>query len=757
MKIDHRPSEVITSSNNQSTFTIKASAHAFRILSDGLYQYKIAAIVRELSCNAYDSHVEAGKPDLPFKVTLPNAVHPFFEIEDFGVGLDDKSVRTVATVYFESTKTETNDQIGGLGLGFKTPFSYTDSYTIRARKDGVERLYSAYIDTDGSPNVNLVSEIQTTEGNGVKITVPVKSQDFREFQNEASFILSMFETKPDVDLEGFEFFMPNIVEKLNQHGIATESFPYSPSSLYSSNLFIVMGSVCYPYNDYELERSISNDPQVYNYYKRIIKSNSYHTRVFIRYGIGELDVAASRESLSIDERTKQKLADTLTDKIRALIEADEEEINQCEHPMDVVKKVSEKYSLGALSYNILKYRGTSIVSISERNVFSHFFTTKRELMGYAARRTTYGSIVATKMSTDNITYGRLSTVKNLKIVYLTEGEKSTGIITEVRSLIKRLEDVALAFAHPLSDREREAIEKKLGTNVEWLKLSELRAARKAKNGPNGNTATTSSSFATAIKKTEINCTYETITPTRTQNFQRNRVDISEPITVDHEIYYTSAGLTYGLYEIQLGGVSVPVDNNLMSMISKYYDKKYTIVRYNRVTAKKIDAVGVQPVETLVTKFAEEVKSLFILNQLRNNRNSNFIELEKLPKINFWDEGLEIATHSSQESIQTATKTLNRLLQEHIDNIPEDILDDKEEYDGLYGYYVHHSTRAIINVLYGGEITELQSQVDELVDQIKSEASKHHPLLALEYWNEDQKLNKKEMLIQYIKSVDSNQT
>ena len=45
----------------ESKFSIEASAKAFFILSDGLYSNKIKAVVRELSTNAYDSHVEDRK------------------------------------------------------------------------------------------------------------------------------------------------------------------------------------------------------------------------------------------------------------------------------------------------------------------------------------------------------------------------------------------------------------------------------------------------------------------------------------------------------------------------------------------------------------------------------------------------------------------------------------------------------------------------------------------------------------------------
>ena len=55
----------------QSNYTIEATAKAFSILSDQLYSNKVRAVIRELSTNAYDSHVDAGNGSKSFEVS-PN-------------------------------------------------------------------------------------------------------------------------------------------------------------------------------------------------------------------------------------------------------------------------------------------------------------------------------------------------------------------------------------------------------------------------------------------------------------------------------------------------------------------------------------------------------------------------------------------------------------------------------------------------------------------------------------------------------------
>ena len=110
MIINNAPANeaVLSNVGEIGEFRIRNSAKAFNILSSGLYANKIRAIVRELSCNAVDSHTAAGKQDTPFDVHLPNQLDPTFSIRDYGTGLTHEQVQSIYTTYFESTKTESN-------------------------------------------------------------------------------------------------------------------------------------------------------------------------------------------------------------------------------------------------------------------------------------------------------------------------------------------------------------------------------------------------------------------------------------------------------------------------------------------------------------------------------------------------------------------------------------------------------------------------------------------------------------------------
>ena len=178
-------------------FRIRNSAKAFNILSSGLYANKIRAIIRELSCNAVDSHVAAGKSSVPFDVHLPNQLEPWFSIRDYGTGLSHEQVTNIYTTYFESTKTNSNEFIGALGLGSKSPFSYTDNFTVTAVQNGKKGIYSAFINEQGVPSIALMMEEETTDPNGVEVRFAVEDRyDFDKFRSEARHVYEYFKLRP---------------------------------------------------------------------------------------------------------------------------------------------------------------------------------------------------------------------------------------------------------------------------------------------------------------------------------------------------------------------------------------------------------------------------------------------------------------------------------------------------------------------------------------------------------------------------------
>lgn len=276
-----------------SEFKIKQSSRAFQILSSGLYSNKIKAIIRELSTNAWDSHIAAGKHGVPFEVHLPSVLEPWFSVRDFGVGLDSNQVTNVYSTYFESTKTDSNAFVGALGLGSKSPFSYTNNFTITAIKNGTKCIYSAFINDSGVPSVvNMATEL-SDDVNGVEVKFGVSNRyDYESFRYEAQQVFKWFKDKPSVIGVPFAHESPEYTD--------VDIIPGVHLLGNSSYSVALMGNIAYPLN------KLSEPEKHFGDLAKLLTAG-----LLIEFPIGELDFAASREELSYIPSTinniKQKL------------------------------------------------------------------------------------------------------------------------------------------------------------------------------------------------------------------------------------------------------------------------------------------------------------------------------------------------------------------------------------------------------------------------------------------------------------------
>ncbi len=284
-----------------SNFKIQTSRKAFEILSKGLYSNNIQSIVREISTNAYDSHVMAKKETVPFTVHLPNAFEPYFAVRDDGVGLSDEEINSIYTTYFDSNKNKSNDYTGCLGLGSKSPFSYTEQFTIESRYNGEKTLYAAFINSVGIPCISKMGDSQKTkECNGVEIKFAVKKEDFSKFRSEAEHVLQWFKTRPNIAGQTATF--PNYV-----HILANAN--YALLKTQTGYSYVVMGNVAYPIT--------------YNTLSHEIRSKfSVQEQTILNHGcllylqIGSVDIAANRESINFDDNTIAVLKKYLSEIIK---------------------------------------------------------------------------------------------------------------------------------------------------------------------------------------------------------------------------------------------------------------------------------------------------------------------------------------------------------------------------------------------------------------------------------------------------------
>lgn len=276
-------------------FTIAATGKAFKILIDRLYSDKVKAVVREIWTNAYDSHIMAGCIDKPFDCHLPTTWEPEFSVRDYGVGLTHEKVMHLYTTVFGSTKDGSNEQVGAFGLGSKSPFAYTDTFTVTAFDGEVKRMYSAYIGSDHVPRISFMGEEASDEQRGVMISFPVKADDCEDFHRAASEVIEGFDVWPSIS------------------GVAVAKEPKRPIfegkgwKIYrSGGPMARQGCVIYPLDRYAVLGASSEQRSLLD------------SALVLDFAIGELEVSASREALGYDERTSKNILARI-DAVRAEI------------------------------------------------------------------------------------------------------------------------------------------------------------------------------------------------------------------------------------------------------------------------------------------------------------------------------------------------------------------------------------------------------------------------------------------------------
>ena len=345
-------------------FRIRNSAKAFNILSSGLYANKIKAVIRELSCNALDSHVAAGT-DKPIDVHIPTYLEPYFSVRDYGTGLDHDQVTNIYTTYFESTKTNSNSFIGALGLGSKSPFSYTENFTVTAIKDGVKRIYTAFINDQGVPSIALMTTEETDEHNGVEIRFAVENQnDFYKFEQEAANVFRWFKELPNftgksVNISPIEYDTENLIPgvhiRKNSHASAA-----------------IMGNISYPIEVPNAEKTLGD--------LRHILSHG----VVIEFGIGELDFQASREGLSYIPQTIESIKTKLEAINGRLSEFVAEEVDKIENEWEKSFFLHEKKRHGLFKTAVDKYVSDTNFELMSGNQWAHQYTFEINVDDFAA-------------------------------------------------------------------------------------------------------------------------------------------------------------------------------------------------------------------------------------------------------------------------------------------------------------------------------------------------------------------------------------
>ena len=315
------------------SFDQNSLAHIMSVLTD-LYSDPELAIIREYSTNALDAQKRAGV-SRPIEIVTPNTLTPFFKVKDYGIGMDATDIREIYSQYGASTKRDSDEFTGMLGLGCKAALTYTNQFTVNAVKDGIRTQVVVSRTETGAGIMEIIAQTETDEDNGVEIVVPVKkyntferkSKNFFKYWDEGTVLMN---GEAPEQLEGRKLSDTMTVVPGMEHDV------------------IVMGNVPYPVES-----------------GRDIHAKDYRSRygIVARVNIGEVSFTPSRESLHYTQRTEKTLA-TLRDAFKDLIvDATQRDVNAAPDKFAALKVYSDwsKTLFGNVQSNRkVKYNGEEI-------------------------------------------------------------------------------------------------------------------------------------------------------------------------------------------------------------------------------------------------------------------------------------------------------------------------------------------------------------------------------------------------------------
>lgn len=352
MKLETAPQDVMIGNDfEQRDVAIGDVAFILDMFADKVYSNKERAVIRELSCNAHDSHVMAGTTEIPFDVHLPTQLEPWFSLRDYGTGLEDDDIANVYGAIGVSTKRDSNEVIGCFGIGSLSPYSMCDSFTVKSYRNGTVRTYQCMRDDKRQPKVIPLGVASTDEPNGLEVKLTVNGK-VSQFETEAENVFLFWEgTLPNINNQ-------HVVRKCEQQREAYifkgDDFGLTPSW---GNMKAVMGNIAY---------SIPS------------QLDEFDCEGYLKFELGELEFDTARENLSITDKTKAALVakfksvkDSLADIAKEQIEEKDSDFEKAKLAEKlrggqigrfVGRKMLDEYVLPepteSLTYWQSKYRGS---------------------------------------------------------------------------------------------------------------------------------------------------------------------------------------------------------------------------------------------------------------------------------------------------------------------------------------------------------------------------------------------------------------
>ena len=312
MKTATIASPLLTSNNMDSSVMGMDSVGmdlATYFMRDKIYSNKIKAVVREYLCNAVDEHNKFDVKEAVQTGLRAENNESIFYVRDFAKGLSEEDVRNIFGMYFRSTKSKSNDSIGGFGVGSKAGHCYNDTFFVTSYFNGKRTIYTCVLGGgDSGVPVGHIYKIDESDTNetGLEVSVPISSSDYSSFKQEIQDFVHLSPANIQANIGNLIISPIEAVKSFERNGFKFRLLNYSGSLSYKETIF-QMGGVTYECHLEDKDFSIKQN----------------HTLV-IDIPIGMMSIPISRETFENTAANKLVL-----DKINKTIqELNEEDLAQ---------------------------------------------------------------------------------------------------------------------------------------------------------------------------------------------------------------------------------------------------------------------------------------------------------------------------------------------------------------------------------------------------------------------------------------------
>jgi hypothetical protein len=311
---DNRPK--VESTLNGVEMTIDTSSRFVYEQYIKIYENKYS-FLREITANAFDAVIELWERDYIDTYTKADFLaenpivlgvykdasgHYISIKETKGIGMSPERMREYLKIT-NSTKRESEHQIGAKGIGRLSALAYQNEYYIETVYDGIKYFYMVDF-YNNAPKITSTYDMPTDEPNHTKVKIYVV-----DFDHEKRYIEEYIQTN-------LSYFENLVVEQLkfdyNLNKYEDKDFYYLYKEVSSvanyrshqvSYINILLGSIPYQVSRSSLKLS-SNESNLF-------EETLAYQKYIIKFNVSDLDVVASRDTLSMTDRTVEALRDRL--------------------------------------------------------------------------------------------------------------------------------------------------------------------------------------------------------------------------------------------------------------------------------------------------------------------------------------------------------------------------------------------------------------------------------------------------------------